>query len=53
VAGVKAPGSTAVWIVKRIASFYTIVVCTSDNTDARTTCDPILSTLHWRAPGPL
>jgi len=53
VAGVKAPGSTAVWIAKRIASFYTIVVCTSDNTDARTTCDPILSTLHWRAPGPL
>jgi len=46
-------GSSVVWAVERPGPLYTIIVCTSlKGPDAQTACDPVLSTLKWRAPGP-
>jgi hypothetical protein len=46
-------GSSALWVVPRGGTLFTVIVCTSESgPDARTACDPVLSTLKWRRPGP-
>lgn len=51
--GTAAAASMAFWVVERPGKLFTIIVCTSDTgPDAQTACDPVLSTLKWRTPGP-
>jgi hypothetical protein len=51
--GTSGAASSAVWVVERPGRLFTIIVCTSETGhDAQTACDPVLSSLRWRAPGP-
>lgn len=47
-------GSVVTWALHRVERLFTVILCASDTgPDALSACDPVLSTLTWRPPGPL